>query len=188
MTRSRVLMTAVALLITAGAAQAQVTQTTPSAAATKTVTEQLTGEVAYIQGDTLVAKMLGPGGYYRVFFVKPGREFIIDGQKKTIGQLALGTVLTVTVSTITQPLTVRTTQSLKGRVFYVNGNYVVLTLEDGKNKEYRVPESYQFTVEGKPATVAQLRQGMNVSATKIVEEPTTQISETVVITGTAPKK
>lgn len=187
MTRSRVLMTAVAVLITAGAIQAQVTQQ-PSGPASQVVTEQLTGEVAYIQGDTLVAKMAGPGGYFRVFFVKPGREFIIDGQTKHIGELLTGTVLTATVTTTTQPVTVRTTSSLKGNVWWVNGNYVILTLENGEKKEYKVPDSYQFMVEGKPATVAQLKQGMTVTATKIVEEPKTEISEKTVITGKAPKK
>jgi hypothetical protein len=186
MTRSRVLIAGMAFLITAGAAQAQVSQT-PSGPAGQVVTEQLTGEVAYVQGDTLVAKMLGPGGYYRVFFVKPGREFMIDGQTKHIADLKPGTVLTATVTTTTQPVTVRTTSSLKGKVWWVNGNYVILTLENGEKKEYKVPDSYQFMVEGKPATVSQLKQGMNVVATKIVEEPKTEMSEKTVITGKAPK-
>src|SRR6187549_959163 len=115
MTRSRVLMTAVALLLTAGAMQAQTTQSA-AGPASQTVTEQLTGEVAYVQGDTLVAKMLGPGGYYRVFFVKPGREFMIDGMVKHIADLKPGTVLTATVTTTTQPVTVRTAATLKGKV------------------------------------------------------------------------
>jgi hypothetical protein len=179
-------VTAAALLITAGAIQAQTTQTARGPAA-QVVTEQMTGEVAYVMGDTLVAKMLGPGGYYRVFFVKAGREFMIDGQTKHIGDLKEGTVLTATVTTTTQPVTVRTTSSLTGKVWWVNGNYVILTLPSGENKEYKVPDSYQFVVEGKPATVAQLKKGMNVTATKIVEEPKTEISEKTVITGKAPK-
>jgi hypothetical protein len=119
--------------------------------------------------------------------VKPGREFMIDGQTKHIGDLKVGTVLTATVRTTTQPVTVRTTSNLKGKVFWVNGNYVILTLENGENKEYNVPDSFKFMVEGKPATVSELKQGMNVSATKIVEEPHTEISEATVITGKSPK-
>ena len=42
-------------------------------------------------------------------------------------------------------------------------------------------------VEGKPATVHELKPGMKVSATKIVEEPQTEISTETVITGKAPK-
>ena len=70
---------------------------------------------------------------------------------------------------------------------WVNGNYVVLTLKNGQNKEFKVPESFRFIVGGKSASVHDLKQGMDVSASKIVEEPRTDISEKTVITGKAPK-
>ena len=84
-------------------------------------------------------------------------------------------------------ITVRTTKSLKGKVWWVQGNYVVLSLENGTTREYTVPDSFTFTSEGKPATVKDLRKGMRVSATKIVAEPTAQISREIAITGTGPK-
>ncbi len=187
MTRSRVLMTGLALLVTAGVLQAQVTKETETVKGAAQVTsQQMTGEVTWVQGNTLVAKMT-PGGYYSVFNVKPGREFVIDGQTKHIGDLRPGTVLTATVSTTTRPVTVRTTSNLKGRVWWVQGNYVILTLANGENKEYKVPDSFKFIVEGKPASVSELRQGMEVSATKIVEEPYTEMAENMVITGKSPK-
>jgi hypothetical protein len=187
MTRNRALMTGVALLVAAGALQGQVTKKTEEVKGTaKVVTEQMTGEVVWVQGNTLVAKML-PRGFYSIFNVKPGREFLIDGQTKHIGDLTPGTILTAAVTTTTQPVTVRTTSNLKGRVWWVQGNYVILTLENGENKEYNVPDSFKFMVEGKPASVSELKQGMNVSATKIVEVPRTEISETTVITGKSPK-
>ena len=187
MTLRRALMTGVALLVAAGALQAQVTKKTEAIKGTaKVTTEQLTGEVVWVLDNTLVAKM-HPRGFYSVFSVKPGREFVIDGQTKHIGDLKVGTVLTATVTTTTQPVTVRTTSNLKGKVWWVNGNYVILTLENGENKEYNVPDSFKFMVEGKPASVFELKQGMNVSATKIVEEPHTEISEATVITGKSPK-
>lgn len=67
------------------------------------------------------------------------------------------------------------------------GNYVILTNEKGENHEYNVPESYQFTVSGKPASVRDLKKGMKVQAVKIVEEPVTEISTKVAVTGKAPK-
>jgi hypothetical protein len=39
----------------------------------------------------------------------------------------------------------------------------------------------------KPATVKDLRKGMKVSATKIVAEPTHEISKEIVITGKGPR-
>ncbi len=187
MTRSHVLMTGLALLVTAGVLQAQVTKETEAVKGTAQVTtEQMTGEVVWVQGNTLAAKML-PRGFYSVFNVKPGRVFVIDGQTKHIGDLKLGTVLTATVTTTTRPVTVRTTSNLKGKVWWVQGNYVILTLANGENKEYNVPDSFKFVVEGKPASVSELKPGMDVSATKIVEEPHTEISETTIVTGRSPK-
>ena len=187
MTRSGVLTTGLALLVAAGVLQAQVTKETEAIkGAAEVKTEKMTGEVAWIQGNTLIAKML-PYGFYSIFNVKPGREFIVDGQTKHIGDLKPGTVLTATVTTTVRSVTNRTTSNLKGRVWWVQGNYVVLTLANGENKEYNVPDSFKFVVEGKPASVSELRQGMEVSATQIVEEPHTEISENTVITGRSPK-
>jgi hypothetical protein len=149
-------------------------------------TVAMTGEVVWVQGDCLVAKMQ-PDGHYSVFNVQPGREFVIDGQTKHIGDLKLGTVLTATVTTKTQPVTLRTTSTLNGTVAWAQGNYVVLTLENGENKEYTVPDSYRFVVEGNPASVHDLKHGMKVTATKIMEEPQTEITVNTVITGKAPR-
>ena len=67
------------------------------------------------------------------------------------------------------------------------GNYAIITLENGENREYNVPDGFTFTAEGKPATMKDLRKGMKVSATKIVSEPTTEITSTTVVTGRSPK-
>ena len=64
---------------------------------------------------------------------------------------------------------------------------VILTLANGENKEYKVPDSFRFVVEGKPASVHELKQGMKVTATKIIEEPQTEISTETKVTGKAPK-
>jgi hypothetical protein len=187
MKAKQAIMTGLAVLGIAGAAHAQVTSETEKIAGeTKVETVKMTGEVVYVQGNYLFAKMQ-PLGNYSLFDVKPGREFIIDGQTKHIGDLKPGTVITGTIITKTTPVTVRTTSTLNGTVWWAQGNYVVLTLENGENKEYNVPDSFQFMVEGKPASVHDLKKGMKVTATKIVEEPRTEMSTDTVITGTAPK-
>ena len=108
-----------------------------------------------------------PLGNVSLFNVQPGREFIVDGQKMSIGDLQPGTVLTGTITTRTTPVTIRTTSTLNGAVWWAQGNYVILTLESGENKEYKVPDSFRFVVEGKPASVHELKPGMRVTATKI---------------------
>ena len=186
---TRVMMTVAAVLCTAGFAAAQTSASkTEKTSGTSSFeqTVRLTGDVVYVQGNWLVAQMK-PSGNYELFNVQPGREFQIDGQKKLIGDLKPGTSLTAMIITKTTPVTVRTTATLMGTVWWVRGNWVILTLPNGENKEYKVPDSYRFMVEGKPASVQDLRQGMKVSATKIVEEPQTEISTQTVITGSSPK-
>jgi hypothetical protein len=172
----------VVAMATGLAAQGQTTTATGKA---EVKTEQVTGEVVWIEGNLLVAKL--PGDHYRVFNVQPGRQFIIDGQTKLIGDVKLGTVLTATATTTTQPVTVRTATVKNGTVWWAQGNYVVLTLENGENHAYTVPDSFKFIVEGKPASAYELKKGMKVSATKIVEEPRTEISTKTTITGKGPK-
>lgn len=85
--------------------------------------------------------------------------------------------------TTTQPITIRTTTITNGTVWYVQGNYVIITLENGENREYNLPDGFTFTSEGKPATAKELHKEMKVSATKIVSEPTADITAKTVVTG-----
>jgi hypothetical protein len=188
MTTNRAAVIGLAVLALNGAPQAQQapTKTEKVQGTSQVETLKLTGEVVWVDGNWLLARMQ-PLGNYSLFNVQPGREFVIDGQKKRIGDLKPGTVLNGTMSKRTTAVTMRTTSTLSGTVRWVQGNYVIVTLDSGENKEYTVPESYQFNVSGKPATVKELRQGMKISATKIVEEPRTEISTDTVITGKAPK-
>jgi len=181
------IVTGLAMLCVAGAAYAQTApQTEKIKGEAKVDTLKMTGTVVEVNGNYLLAKM-HPLGNLSLFKVMPGREFMIDGQPKHVGDLKPGTELTGMITTRTTPVTVRTTSTLSGTVWHAQDKYVILTLPDGENKEYNVPESFQFMVEGNPATVRDLRKGMKVSATKIVEEPQTELSTDTVITGKAPK-
>jgi hypothetical protein len=159
---------------------------TEAAGAAQVTTEQLTGEVVIVEGNALLVRMQ-PNGLYRVFDVMPGRQFMIDGQTKLIGDLKPGMVLTATVTTTTQPITLRTTTVTNGTVWYVSGNYVILKLQNGETRGYSVPAEYRFIVDGKPASASQLRKGMKVSGERVVEEPRTEITQKTVVTGKSPK-
>jgi hypothetical protein len=182
----RTIITGLAAMALAAGLQAQTTTSKTTEPGATSTTSSITGEVVFVEGNWLLTRML-PGGQYRWFNVQPGRQFNIDGKLMLIADLKPGTVLTAVIITKTQPVTVRTTSVLNGTVWYVSGNYVVLTLENGENREFNVPESYRFTVEGKPASVHELKKGMKISATKIVAEPQTEISEKIMVTGNAPK-
>ena len=135
---SRFVVTAcLSLVFTAAGLQAQTTttRTKEPAGPAKVVSSTLTGEVALVEGNQLLVRMQR-SGLYRYFSLKPGQQFMIDGQPKQIGDLKPGTMLTATILTTTQPVTVRTASSLNGTVWYVSGNYVILTLDNGENHKY----------------------------------------------------
>jgi hypothetical protein len=187
MSSLRAITAGLALVAVAAALQARQTTTSQQAAGAAQVTAiSMTGEVSWIDDNLLVCRM-EPNGDYRLFDVMPGRQFHIDGQPKLINELKLGTVLTAMVVTTTRPRTVRTTTVTDGTVVWASGDYVVVRLPSGENRDYKVPPTYKFIVNGKPASVGELKAGMNVSATKIVEEPRNEISTQTVVTGRSPK-
>jgi hypothetical protein len=165
---------------------AQTTTTTREAGTAQVTTSEITGEVVLVDGNILLARMV-PSGQYRMFNTQPGVKATVDGKPKTLKELTPGTILTATTTTTTQPITVRTTTVTNGTVWYVQNRYVILTLENGENREYNLPEGFTFTSGGKQATVGDLRKGMKVSATKIVSEPTAEISSKTLVTGRSPK-
>ena len=185
----RVLITAVVVMTLMAAPLAQApTKTTEPTGQAKVTTSQMTGEVVLVDGNNLLVRMQ-PGSQYRIFNVKPDRQFMIDGQPKTVKQLTPGTILTATVTTTAQPVTDRTTTVTNGTVWFVDKarNHLIVTLENGENRSYDVPQGFKFTVEGKSTTIEDLRQGMKLSATKIIAEPRTEMSTETVVTGKAPK-
>jgi RNase P/RNase MRP subunit p29 len=175
-----------AVLLSAGMAAAQTTSKSTETGTAQFTVAQVTGEVVMVDGNYLLVKMR-PSGVQRWFSVNNDRQFIIDGQAKTISQLTPGTVLTATAVTKTLPVTVRTTTITNGTVLNVSGRNVSVRLENGERRSYTVPDSFRFNVDGKQITVSQLQKGMHVTATRIVSEPESEISTLAVVTGKAPK-
>src|SRR5579863_6268434 len=157
-------------------AQQQMPQTTKeSVAGTPTVkTEQLHGSVIQVEGNHLAVRM--STGQVRTFDVPESRRFVIDGRELTVGELRPGTKLKATVTTTTTPITDRTRTIGTGKVWFVSGNTVIITLPNNENRQYTVNENYRFNVEGRKASVHELRKGMIISAEKIVEAPRTELS------------
>jgi RNase P/RNase MRP subunit p29 len=182
----RLIIAAGVVLLFAGTSAAQTTSKAMETGAAQFTVAQISGEVVMVDGNYLLVK-IRPSGVQRWFSVNPDRQFIIDGQPKTIGQLTPGTVLTATAVTKMTPVTVRTTTITNGTVLNVSGRNVSVRLENGERRSYTVPESFRFNVDGKSVSVYQLQKGMHVTATKIVSEPDSEISTLTVVTGKAPK-
>ena len=179
-------MATMSLAVSAWAQPTQTKQSLPSKNP-KVTTTQLKGEVAYLQGDYLVAKMV-PSGTYRLFVLKPGKTATIDGAVVPLNKAPIGTMLTANVTVTETPVIDRTVSTLKGKVWVAGPTSVILTLENGENKQYHVPEGMKFDVDGKKLEAMELRPGMNLTATKIVESQRTEVTTDNVVTGVGPKK
>jgi hypothetical protein len=172
-------------LATFAAAQATPTKETVPAGAASVQTIQVKGQLVAKGSNWLIAK--DPAGYYKLYNVEAGRRAIVDGVPKTLDQLQLGTMLTSTATTTETPVVNRTTTITQGTVFWASPKSIIVTLGNNENKQYEVPSGFTFDVDGKKLSAMELRPGMKLTGTKIVEEPMTVITQDVLVTGSAPK-
>jgi LPXTG-motif cell wall-anchored protein len=61
-----------------------------------------------------------------------------------------------------------------------------LTLEDGTNQKFNIPKDQKFDVDGQMVDAWGLKKGMKISATKVVEEPMTEVEQQAKVTGQMP--
>ena len=166
-------------------AQVQTQTTTTSGPATKAVTIE-SGEVVAVEGNNLFVKM--SDGTLRDFPNIPASARVnVDGKQLGVHELQPGMKLQRTTVTSTTPQVVTTIQTVTGKVWHVNPPiYVILTLENGENQGFKIPDGQKFTVDGQEKDAWGLKKGMNVTATKIVETPVTSVSQHTQVTGTIP--
>lgn len=166
-------------------AQVQTTTTTTSGKATKTVSVER-GEVVLVQGNDLVVKMAD--GKIRHFpNVPDSARVTVNGKLLSVHDLKPGMKLERTITTTTTPETVKTVQTVTGTVWNVMPpTSVILTLEDGKNQQFKIPNGQKFDINGQMTDAFGLKPGMKVTATKIVETPEQVVSQHTQVTGTMP--
>ena len=180
------LCTLACALISAGVWAQDITTSTTQKGPSTYETVVRSGTVVYVSGNELLVKL--SDGEVEDFVVSPTQTFTVDGKQVTIHDLKPGTHLTQTITTKTTPSVITTVRMIDGKVWHVNPpTYVILTLPDGTNKEYRVPKDQIFNVNGAKDTVFQLKKGMMVSATVVKEEPVTEVSQHKAVRGVTPK-
>jgi len=160
------------------------TSTASGAASHKTSVER--GEVVSVSGNDLVVKM--EDGSLRNFDNVPeSARVTVDGHELGIHELKPGMKLERTTTITTTPQTITTTKRVTGRVWQVTPpTSVILTLEDGSNEKFSIPQGQKFTINGQETDAWGLKQGMTVTATKIVEEPMTVVEHKQQVTGSMP--
>jgi len=161
------------------------TSTAPEGAPTKSIKVER-GTVVYVSGNSCVIK--AEDGTLRHFDNVPDSVTVtVDGKQLNIHQIQPGMVIERQTITTTTPKMITTVQTVTGTVWQVNPpNMVILTLEDGKNQQFKIPKRQKFTVNGQETDAFGLRKGMKIDAQKIVEQPEVVISQQVKRTGIAP--
>jgi LPXTG-motif cell wall-anchored protein len=144
------------------------------------------GTVVAVSGNNLVVK--AEDGTLRDFNNVPDSvKVTVDGQQLGVHDLKPGMHLQRTITTTTTPKIITTTQTVTGKVWHVNPpSSVILTMENGENQQFKVPNGQKFNIDGKDTDVWGLKKGMKVSATKVVEVPETQVTQQRALTGTSP--
>jgi LPXTG-motif cell wall-anchored protein len=179
------LLTSVAILVTAAYAQVRTTTTEEHGVGSSQVTIER-GEIVFMSGNDLWVKM--EDGSLRHFpGVSESARVTVDGKQLGIHDVKPGMKLQRTTITTTTPKTVTTVQAVTGKVWYIQApNTVILTLDDNTNQQFRIPKDQKFLVDGQMVDAFALKKGMNVTATKIVEVPVTTVSEQKRLTGKMP--
>jgi LPXTG-motif cell wall-anchored protein len=144
------------------------------------------GVVVYVSGNDVVIK--GEDGKIRDFpNVPESARVTVDGQQLSIHEIRPGMIIERTTITTTTPRIITTIKTVTGTVWQVNPpTSVILTLENGKNQQFRIPQGTQFTVDGQPTDAFSLRPGTKVSATAVTEVPETLVATEVTRTGEMP--
>lgn len=174
-----------ALSLTASGQVETTTKTTSGGAPTKTVKVER-GTVVYVSGNSCVIK--AEDGTLRHFDNVPDSVTVtVDGKQLNIHQLQPGMTLERQTITTTTPKVITTIKTVTGTVWYVNPpNSVILTMENNKNQEFKIPKGQKFTVNGQETDAFGLKKGMKVDAQQVVEQPATVVAQEVQRTGIAP--
>jgi len=160
------------------------TNTTAGKASSTTIVER--GEVVYVSGNDLVVKM-EDGSIRHIANVPESARITVGDQQLGIHDLKPGMKLQRTITTTTTPKTITTVKSVTGTVWNVMPpTSVILTMENGKNQQFKIPKGQKFNVDGQMVDAFGLKKGMKVSATQVVEVPETVVAEQRRVTGTMP--
>src|ERR1700687_602656 len=162
------------------------TDTTADMGKAAVQTKVESGEVVTVSGNDLVVKM-SDGSLRHFANVPESAKVTVDGQQLGIHDLKPGMKLQRTITTTKTPKTITTVQSVTGTVWFVSPpNSVILTLADGSNQKFKIPKGQKFNINGQMVDAWGLKKGMQISATKVVEEPVVVVAQKSSVTGEMP--
>ena len=185
--RSLLTASAAVILVATAYAQVQTATSVEHGLATSQVTIER-GEVVYVSGNDVIIRM--EDGSLRHFPDIPENVRIdVDGKMLGVHDMKPGMKVQKTTITTTTPKVVTTVHTVTGKVWYAEPpNSVILTLEDGTNQKFHIPKGQLFNVNGQMVDAFALKRDMTVTATRIVEVPTVEVTQTKMVTGEAAPK
>jgi len=153
-------------------------------------TKQVTVEkatVVAVSGNDLILKMDDGSIRHLANVPESAKATLDDGRQIGIHEAKPGMHLTKTITTTTTPKVIVTTQTVTGKVWHVSPPLsVTLTMDNNENQTFKIPKGQTFMVNGKQTDAFGLKKGMIVSATKVVEEPVTQVEHEAKLSGKMP--
>ena len=148
-----------------------------SAQTTSSATETKSFEVIAVEGNTLVVTL--PEGT-REITVPDDFRFIIDGNPMSVQQLKPGMKGTAQITTKTTVTPVTVTEVKSGQVVLKSGNTLIVRTENDV-KAFTQDEvdkrGVRLMRSGKPATLADFREGDTLTATIITSKPPRVVTE-----------
>jgi hypothetical protein len=173
------------LLCIPAAAQVETQKTEAVGETTKAVQVQR-GEIVYVNGNNVVVKL--ENGELEHFDNIPDSVTVtVDGRQLNVHQLKVGMKLERQTITSSTPRVITTVETVSGKVFHVQApNSVILTLENGENQSFKIPNGQKFTIDGKETDAFGLKKGMRVSVQRVTEVPETVIAQEIKRTGKMP--
>lgn len=121
--------------------------------------------------------------------VPDGLVFIVDGKPVNIHNAKVGMKLEKETVKTTTPRWVASVETVSGKVWNVSPpNSIILTLENGENQEFKIPEGQKFIINGQETDAWGLKKGMVVSAQRVTEVPETLVAQEMNRTGKTPPR
>ena len=144
------------------------------------------GEIVYINGNNVVVKM--EDGSFRHFDNVPDSTTVmVDGKPVNIHSAKVGMKVEKQTIMSTTPKVITTVETVTGKVWHVTPpTTVILTLENGENQSFKIPNGQKFMVDGQEKDAWGLKKGMKIQAQRVTEVPETVVTQEVKRTGKMP--
>ena len=160
------------------------TQTQAGPATTDVKVER--GTIVYVSGNNVVVKK-DDGTILHFDNVPDTTTVTVDGKQLNVHQLTVGMKVERQTITTTTPKMITTIKTVTGTVWQVSPpTSVILTMENGKNQRFKIPDGQKFKVGDEMKDAWSLRKGMKVDAQQVTEMTQTEVDQQVKRTGVAP--